>query len=82
MNPPPSFFVCGPGSVLLKSRGVREPLYGLRRRAQAQCRGERSGVACQGLAGEEQDCVRRLLVRFGAADGGRFGQYQGSRRVG
>lgn len=44
--------------------------------------GERSGVACQGLAGEEQDCVRRLLVRFGAADGGRFGQYQGSRRVG
>ena len=35
-----------------------------------------------GSLGEKYDWLRRLLVRFGASDGGRFGQYQGSRRIG
>lgn len=35
-----------------------------------------------GWLGEKYDWLRRLLVRFGASDGSRFGQYQGSRRIG
>ncbi len=41
-----------------------------------------SVVLSAGWLGEKYDWRRRLLVPFGASDGGRFGQYQGSRRIG